>query len=180
MSCLPTIHFFTPQLISAVDPKFLKLTKSDDQIYTKFREAFPDLSIQVLDPTLLKSDEAKEVWKAPTYVILDLKSWEDIKIISSCFTEMEAFLQPVRWHRRGLQLWHVVTYRLSEGLHGRKHNIWYVWIKVYEMNIKGNIFLVMFLNHHTFKATVGYKHISHFSHQNPVLRHRDCKKQGGL
>lgn len=78
MSCLPTIHFFTLQLISAVDPKFLKLTKSDDQIYTKFREAFPDLSIQVLDPTLLKSDEAKEVWKAPTYVILDLKSWDKI------------------------------------------------------------------------------------------------------
>ncbi|XP_065146570.1 protein PBDC1 [Paramisgurnus dabryanus] len=50
-------------LISAVDPKFLKLTKSDDQIYTKFREAFPDLSIQVLDPELLKSAEAKEKWR---------------------------------------------------------------------------------------------------------------------
>lgn len=65
---LPTIYFFLLQLISAVDPKFLKLTKSDDQIYTKFREAFPDFSIQVLDPELLKSAEAKEVRKVPTYV----------------------------------------------------------------------------------------------------------------
>ncbi|XP_051973488.1 protein PBDC1-like [Xyrauchen texanus] len=50
-------------LISSVDPKLLKLTKSDDQIYTKFREAFPDLNIQVLDPELLKSAEAKEKWR---------------------------------------------------------------------------------------------------------------------
>ncbi|XP_026129342.1 protein PBDC1-like [Carassius auratus] len=50
-------------LISSVDPKFLKLTKSDEQIYTKFREAFPDLSIQVLDAELLKSADAKEKWR---------------------------------------------------------------------------------------------------------------------
>uniref|UniRef100_A0A8C2FWF9 Polysaccharide biosynthesis domain containing 1 n=1 Tax=Cyprinus carpio TaxID=7962 RepID=A0A8C2FWF9_CYPCA len=50
-------------LISSVDPKFLKLTKSDEQIYTKFREEFPDLSIQVLDPELLKSADAKEKWR---------------------------------------------------------------------------------------------------------------------
>ncbi|TRY65439.1 hypothetical protein DNTS_008770 [Danionella cerebrum] len=50
-------------LISSVDPKLLKLTKSDEEIYTKFREAFPDLSIQILDPELLKSAEAKENWR---------------------------------------------------------------------------------------------------------------------
>ncbi|XP_016363719.1 protein PBDC1-like isoform X1 [Sinocyclocheilus rhinocerous] len=50
-------------LISSVDPKLLKLTKSDEQIYTKFREAFPDLSIEVLDPELLKSADAKEKWR---------------------------------------------------------------------------------------------------------------------
>ncbi|XP_051539120.1 protein PBDC1-like [Myxocyprinus asiaticus] len=50
-------------LISSVDPKFLKLTKSDDQIYTKFRDAFPDHNIQVLDPELLKSAKAKEEWR---------------------------------------------------------------------------------------------------------------------
>lgn len=56
-----TDGFISLQLISSVDPKFLKLTKSDEQIYTKFREEFPDLSIQVLDPELLKSADAKEV-----------------------------------------------------------------------------------------------------------------------
>ncbi|KAI4875239.1 hypothetical protein NFI96_010703 [Prochilodus magdalenae] len=50
-------------LISSVDPKFLKLTKSDDMIYTKFREDFPDFDIKILDPELLKSPEAKEKWR---------------------------------------------------------------------------------------------------------------------
>ncbi|KAG9263375.1 protein PBDC1 [Astyanax mexicanus] len=50
-------------LISSVDPKFLKLTKSDDMIYTKFREDFSDLDIKNLDPELLKSPEAKEKWR---------------------------------------------------------------------------------------------------------------------
>ncbi len=56
-----TDGFISQQLISSVDPKLLKLTKSDEEIYTKFREAYPDLSIQVLDPDLLKSADAKEV-----------------------------------------------------------------------------------------------------------------------
>ncbi|KAL4609293.1 protein PBDC1 [Arapaima gigas] len=50
-------------LISSVDPKFLKLTKVDDKIYSAFRESFPDLHIQVLDPEKLKSAEAKEKWR---------------------------------------------------------------------------------------------------------------------
>ena len=55
------IYFLLFQLISSVDPKFLKLTKSDDMIYTKFREDFPDLDIKILDLELLKSPEVKEV-----------------------------------------------------------------------------------------------------------------------
>ncbi|KAJ8347056.1 hypothetical protein SKAU_G00284570 [Synaphobranchus kaupii] len=50
-------------LISSVDPKFLKLTKVDDKIYSEFREAFADLNIETLDPDLLKSVEAKEKWR---------------------------------------------------------------------------------------------------------------------
>ncbi|XP_048860979.1 protein PBDC1 [Brienomyrus brachyistius] len=50
-------------LISSVDPVFLKLTKVDDKIYTAFRETFADLNIQVLDPEQLKSTEAKEKWR---------------------------------------------------------------------------------------------------------------------
>ncbi|XP_076020447.1 protein PBDC1 [Genypterus blacodes] len=50
-------------LISSVDPKFLKLTKQDDLIYSSFRETFKDLNIQQLQPDDLKSDEAKETWR---------------------------------------------------------------------------------------------------------------------
>ncbi|KAM6985404.1 protein PBDC1 [Aplochiton taeniatus] len=50
-------------LISSVDPTFLKLTKVDDQIYTSFRETFGDLNIKQLDPDSLKSPESKEKWR---------------------------------------------------------------------------------------------------------------------
>ncbi|XP_061657975.1 protein PBDC1 [Syngnathoides biaculeatus] len=50
-------------LISSVDPKFLKLTKMDDDIYATFRATFEDLDIKVLDPDRLKSAEAKERWR---------------------------------------------------------------------------------------------------------------------
>ncbi|KAJ8260589.1 hypothetical protein COCON_G00163120 [Conger conger] len=50
-------------LISSVDPKFLKLTKVDDKIYSAFREAFADLNVEMLDPDLLKSNDAKEKWR---------------------------------------------------------------------------------------------------------------------
>lgn len=60
----PLIHdvtLFCLQLISSVDPKFLKLTKLDDKIYSSFRETFKDLDIKLLKAEDLKSDEAKEV-----------------------------------------------------------------------------------------------------------------------
>ncbi|XP_028827008.1 protein PBDC1 [Denticeps clupeoides] len=50
-------------LISSVDPKFLKLTKSDDNIYSAFIETFSDLDLQMLDPDKLKSSDAKEKWR---------------------------------------------------------------------------------------------------------------------
>ncbi|KAK2887905.1 hypothetical protein Q8A73_019353 [Channa argus] len=50
-------------LISSVDPKFLKLTKQDDRIYSTFRETFKDLDIKLLKEEDLKSDEAKERWR---------------------------------------------------------------------------------------------------------------------
>ncbi|NWZ55587.1 PBDC1 protein, partial [Haliaeetus albicilla] len=50
-------------LISSVDPKFLNLTKVDDQIYSEFRKNFKDLKIDVLDPEELKSESAKEKWR---------------------------------------------------------------------------------------------------------------------
>ncbi|XP_071435239.1 protein PBDC1 [Pithys albifrons albifrons] len=50
-------------LISSVDPKFLNLTKVDDQIYEEFRKTFRDLKIDVLDPEDLKSEPAKAKWR---------------------------------------------------------------------------------------------------------------------
>uniref|UniRef100_A0A672IKJ6 Polysaccharide biosynthesis domain containing 1 n=2 Tax=Salarias fasciatus TaxID=181472 RepID=A0A672IKJ6_SALFA len=50
-------------LISSVDPKFLKLTKMDDQIYSSFRESFPELDIKLLQADDLKSEQAKERWR---------------------------------------------------------------------------------------------------------------------
>lgn len=50
-------------LISSVDPKFLKLTKVDDQIYSSFRETFKELDVKQLKEEDLKSDEAKERWR---------------------------------------------------------------------------------------------------------------------
>ncbi|XP_038133300.1 protein PBDC1 [Cyprinodon tularosa] len=51
-------------LISSVDPKFLKLTKVDDRIYSSFRETFKELDVKQLKEEDLKSIEAKERWRA--------------------------------------------------------------------------------------------------------------------
>ncbi|XP_066062431.1 protein PBDC1 isoform X1 [Chamaea fasciata] len=50
-------------LISSVDPKFLKLTKADDRIYEEFRQTFRELRVDVLDPEELKSEPAKAKWR---------------------------------------------------------------------------------------------------------------------
>ncbi|KAJ0057521.1 hypothetical protein NL108_009266, partial [Boleophthalmus pectinirostris] len=57
-------------LISSVDPKFLKLTKVDDKLYTLFRETFKDLDIKLLKTEDLKSDEAKEVCLIDTHWLI--------------------------------------------------------------------------------------------------------------
>ncbi|NXO46775.1 PBDC1 protein, partial [Locustella ochotensis] len=46
-------------LISSVEPKFLRLTQLDDGIYEEFRRSFPELRVDVLDPEELKSEPAK-------------------------------------------------------------------------------------------------------------------------
>uniref|UniRef100_A0A8C3R8X2 Polysaccharide biosynthesis domain containing 1 n=1 Tax=Cyanoderma ruficeps TaxID=181631 RepID=A0A8C3R8X2_9PASS len=50
-------------LISSVDPKFLKLTQVDDRIYEEFRGTFRDLRVDLLDPEELKSEPAKAKWR---------------------------------------------------------------------------------------------------------------------
>ncbi|KAM3659340.1 protein PBDC1 isoform 1-T1 [Ammospiza maritima maritima] len=50
-------------LISSVEPKFLKLTQVDERIYEEFRRTFRNLRVDVLDPEELKSEAAKEKWR---------------------------------------------------------------------------------------------------------------------
>lgn len=49
------------QIITSVDPKFLKLCPMDDEIYLHFRSKFSDMEIGTLDEPDLKSPGAKEV-----------------------------------------------------------------------------------------------------------------------
>lgn len=46
-----------------MDPKLLKLTQHDDEIYTTFRQDFPDLKVDVLNEDDLKAPEAKSKWR---------------------------------------------------------------------------------------------------------------------
>ncbi|XP_059726575.1 protein PBDC1 isoform X2 [Haemorhous mexicanus] len=54
---------FGNDLISSVEPKFLKLTQLDERIYEQFRGTFQNLRVDVLDPEELKSEAAKEKWR---------------------------------------------------------------------------------------------------------------------
>merc|ERR1712137_835003 len=56
-------------LLGAIPPKSLKLTKVDDEILAEFKEAFPDLyankdgKLLKIDEQSLKSPEGKEAWR---------------------------------------------------------------------------------------------------------------------
>lgn len=52
------------QLLCSVDPKLLKLTPYDDQIYQTFREDFPDFNIQTVTEEEIKTPQAKAKWRA--------------------------------------------------------------------------------------------------------------------
>lgn len=46
-----------------MDPKILRLTKLDDQIYKHFREVFAEMNVVSVTEDQLKSAEAKECWR---------------------------------------------------------------------------------------------------------------------
>ncbi|KAG7190639.1 hypothetical protein KM043_006721 [Ampulex compressa] len=50
-------------ILCSVDPKLLRLTPHDDQIYKIFRETFPDLKVNKLNENELKSPEGKAKWR---------------------------------------------------------------------------------------------------------------------
>ena len=50
-------------LLCSVDPKFLKLTPHDEQIYKSFRDVFHDLKVDKINEDELKSSEGKSKWR---------------------------------------------------------------------------------------------------------------------
>lgn len=49
------------QLLAAAEPKSLRLSAVDDEIYKEFKETFSDFPLDVLNENLLKTPEAKKV-----------------------------------------------------------------------------------------------------------------------
>ncbi|XP_060602348.1 protein PBDC1-like [Ruditapes philippinarum] len=50
-------------LISSVETRYLKLTQLDDEIYTLFRQEFPDFNVENLDVDGMKTPASKEKWR---------------------------------------------------------------------------------------------------------------------
>ncbi|KAL1285026.1 Protein PBDC1 [Trichinella pseudospiralis] len=50
-------------ILSSCNPKYLRLSRCDDEIYNAFREQFPDLKVDVVDEFDLKTKEMKEKWR---------------------------------------------------------------------------------------------------------------------
>ncbi|CAK9808534.1 Protein PBDC1 [Anthophora quadrimaculata] len=50
-------------ILCSVDPKLLKLTPHDEQIYKTFRDLFPDLKVNKINEDELKSSEGKMRWR---------------------------------------------------------------------------------------------------------------------
>lgn len=51
------------QLLCSVDPKLLKLTPFDDQIYETFREDFPNFNVGKVNENEMKNPTAKQKWR---------------------------------------------------------------------------------------------------------------------
>lgn len=52
------------QLLCSVDPRGLRLTPHDDEIYAAFRQEFPALNVDRLNEDELKTEEAKTRWRS--------------------------------------------------------------------------------------------------------------------
>ncbi|XP_020291545.1 protein PBDC1 [Pseudomyrmex gracilis] len=50
-------------ILCSVDPKFLKLTPHDEQIYKAFKDSFPTMKVDKIDEDELKSPEGKAKWR---------------------------------------------------------------------------------------------------------------------
>ncbi|XP_034940582.1 protein PBDC1 [Chelonus insularis] len=50
-------------ILCSVDPRILKISPHDDQIYKAFREQFPNLSVAIINEDEMKSPEGKSQWR---------------------------------------------------------------------------------------------------------------------
>lgn len=74
-----------------MDPKFLKLTKLDDRIYSSFRETFEELNVKLLQADDLKSEEAKEVSRCRRCFILHRILNVELRMFVCCFQRWRPF-----------------------------------------------------------------------------------------
>lgn len=51
-------------MLCSVDPRLLKLTPYDDQIYQAFREEFPNFNVAKITENELKNPSAKHKWRS--------------------------------------------------------------------------------------------------------------------
>uniref|UniRef100_A0A2M4C2A0 Polysaccharide biosynthesis domain-containing protein n=1 Tax=Anopheles marajoara TaxID=58244 RepID=A0A2M4C2A0_9DIPT len=54
------VHF---NLLCSVDPRWLRLTPYDNELYDQFRRMWPDMNVRVIDENDLKSPEGKTKWR---------------------------------------------------------------------------------------------------------------------
>ncbi|XP_012215893.1 protein PBDC1 [Linepithema humile] len=50
-------------ILCSVDPKLLRLTPHDEQIYKAFKDTFPNMKVDKIDENELKSPEGKAKWR---------------------------------------------------------------------------------------------------------------------
>lgn len=104
------------KLLQAVDPRKVKLTRLDDEIYNHFRSEFPDLDLKELKVNQdFKSEAAKEKWrqfllkyeKVADYnfgTLLRIKYDDDYTEENSFFvTRMQFYAIEIARNREGVQ-----------------------------------------------------------------------------
>jgi len=67
------------------NPKKIRLTKIDDQIYEHFRKEFPDLDVEQFDYEKSKTEKEKEKWRdfANKYTDETVKDWNVATLMRS-------------------------------------------------------------------------------------------------
>lgn len=63
MSNISDAKICTFQILCSVDPKLLRLTPHDEQIYKAFKDLFPNMKVDKIDENELKSPEGKAKWR---------------------------------------------------------------------------------------------------------------------